>query len=187
LKATLREVNFNRIHIFRYLRRREVYNLQYWVYPVISGFIFCAWMHSVYANTVRYVPGHILTLFLMRLYVNYAYYAMDSPLQNGFTSPSVEELLGSLLYGMKGRRKKYIKALNMEADETNVLNPERHLEQHPYGYEDNIENVDVRLSDIADAMRKSLRLTNHKVRLRTYKNSFLGTEAVDFLVNKIPF
>lgn len=182
LKATIREFNFNRIHIFRYLRRQEIYNLCYWVHPFISGFIFFAWMHSVYADTFRYVPGHILTVFVLRLYLNYVHYAMDSPLQNGFTSPTVEELFGALLYGMKGRRKKYIKALNMQTDETNVINPEKHM-QGEIGYEGNRGTEDVQLTDIADAMRKSLRVRSHKYRLRTYKNSFTGTEAVDFLTN----
>lgn len=179
LKATIREMNFNRIHIFRYLRRREMYNLRYWVYPFISGFVFCAWMHSVFANTARYVPGHILTFFLMRLYLNYAYYSMDSPLQNGFTAPSMEELFDSLLYGTKGRRKKYIKALNMQTDESNVINPEKHMEAE-LGYED-ANNGEVQLSEIAEAMRKSIRIQRHKYRLRTYKNAFLGVDAVDFL------
>ena len=43
LKATVREVNFTRIHVMRYLRNRELYNLIYWQYPLISGFIFLAW------------------------------------------------------------------------------------------------------------------------------------------------
>jgi hypothetical protein len=181
LKATIREMNFNRIHIFRYTRRREIYNLRYWVYPFISGFVFCAWMHSVYANTTRYIPGHILTFLLMRLYLNYAYYAMDSPLQNGFTAPSMEELFDALLYGTKGRRKKYIEALNMETDESNVTNPEKHMEAE-YGY-DEANKEDVQLSDIAEAMRKNIRVQRHKYRFRTYRNSFLGSEAVDFLAN----
>ena len=32
------------------------------------------------------------------------------------------------------------------------------------------------------SMRKSLRVQSHKYRLKTYKNCFLGNEAVDFLV-----
>jgi hypothetical protein len=43
LKATVREVNFTRIHVMRYLRKRELYNLIYWQYPLISGFVFLAW------------------------------------------------------------------------------------------------------------------------------------------------
>jgi len=173
LKATIRELNFSRIHIFRYIRRREIYNLQYWVYPSISGFVFVAWMHSVYANTARYIPGHILTFFLMRLYVNYAYYAMDSVLQNGFTAPSIEELLDALLYGSKGKRKKYIKALNMESDESQTVSPEKHM--------DTDDDGKVELSDIVKAMRKSVKIQTYKYRLRSYRNAFRGSDAVDFL------
>jgi hypothetical protein len=181
LKATVRELNFNRIHVFRYIRRREIYNLCYWVYPFISGFVFCAWMHSVYTNTVRFIPGHILTYFLMRLYLNYAYYSMDSVLQNGFTAPSIEELFDALLHGTKGKRKKYIKALNMQTDESLIVNPEEVMESAMRFEKPNRDNI--QLSDIADAMRKSVRVQTYKHRLRTYRNTFQGNDAVDFLTH----
>jgi len=57
VKSTLREVHWTRIHVFRYLRKKELYNLSNWVYPAISGFVYVAWMHAVYCNTVRFVPG----------------------------------------------------------------------------------------------------------------------------------
>jgi C2 domain len=43
LKATVREANFARIHVMRYVRKREIYHLVYWQYPLISGFVFVAW------------------------------------------------------------------------------------------------------------------------------------------------
>lgn len=115
MKATLREFNFLRIHYFRYLRKRELYNLRWWIHPFISGFVFVAWMHAVYANTVRYVPAHIVTFLLLHLYRNYAYYAAYSG--HGFKGPSIEELFLALLYGTPDSPKKYIVPLNMERAE----------------------------------------------------------------------
>eukprot|EP00934_Nitzschia_sp_Nitz4_P009128 Nitzschia sp. Nitz4//scaffold119_size111653//78566//82018//NITZ4_004204-RA/size111653-processed-gene-0.172-mRNA-1//1//CDS//3329533878//9118//frame0 len=173
LKATVREVNFTRIHIMRYLRQREIWNLVYWKYPFISGFVFLAWMHSVYANTMRYVPGHILTFLILHLYKNYAYYCMDSVLQNGFVTLTIEELAKAVLFGGKRTKKKHLEPLNMEVDRSYAKNPLDYVGQ---------DNGAVQIADVADAMRKSIRVQDHKHRLKTYKNCFTGTEAVDFLV-----
>lgn len=180
LKATVREINFTRIHITRYLRKREIWNLIYWKYPFISGFVFCAWMHSVYANTVRYVPGHFITFLLLHLYRNYAYYGMDSPLQNGFMAPTVEELFYALVFGTRKSKKHYLEPLNMEMDQSHVVNPMEHLDAADDYEEANPGSVPI--SEIAESMRKSIRVQIHKYRLKTYKNCFLGNEAVDFLV-----
>ena len=83
-------------------------------------------MHSLWYNTVRYIPGHILTYLLLHLYKNYAYYGMESKLQNGFLAPTIEEMLRALVWGTK--RQKYIEPLNMEMDESQVVNPLTHLE-----------------------------------------------------------
>ena len=179
LKATIREVNFTRIHILRYLPRQEFYNLRFWVYPFLSGFVFCAWMHSLWYNTVRYIPGHILTYLLLHLYKNYAYYGMESKLQNGFLAPTIEEMLRALVWGTK--RQKYIEPLNMEMDESQVVNPLTHLETDE-DYEDSNPGK-ISLSEVAEAMRKSIWVRSHKFRFRTYKNCFTGTEAVDFLTS----
>ncbi len=180
LKATVREINFTRIHLMRYLRKREMWNLIYWKYPFISGFVFCAWMHSVYANTVRYVPGHVITFFLLHLYKNYAYYGMDSPLQNGFMAPTIEELFNALLFGTRKSKKHYLEPLNMEMDQSHTVNPMEHLDAADDYEEANPGSVPI--SEIAESMRKSIRVQTHKYRLKTYKNCFLGDEAVDFLV-----
>lgn len=180
LKSTVREINFTRIHVMRYLRKREIWNLIYWKYPFISGFVFCAWMHSVYANTIHYVPGHIVTFLLLHLYRNYAYYGMDSALQNGFMAPTIEELFSAVLFGTRKSKKHYLEPLNMEMDQSHAVNPMEHLDAADDYEEANPGSVP--LSEIAEAMRKSIRVQPHKYRLKTYKNCFLGNEAVDFLV-----
>jgi hypothetical protein len=179
LKATVREINFTRIHVMRYLRKREMWNLVYWQYPVISGFVFLAWMHSVYANTVRFVPGHIMTYLLLHLYKNYAYYGMDSPLQNGFMAPTIEELGGAVIFGNRKAKKRYLEPLNMEMDNSHAVNPMEHLDAADDYEEANTGAVP--LSEVAESMRKSIRVQEHKYRLKTYRNCFLGNEAVDFL------
>ena len=179
MKATMRELNFTRIHVLRYLRKREIYHLMYWQYPFISGFVFLAVMHSVYKNSVRYVPGHILTFLLLHLYKNYAYYGLDSKLQNGFMQPTIEELLNSLMFGLKRRRKKFVQALDMSIDEKHTVNPMEHMEAHDDYDEANPDQVPIK--EIAESMRKSLRVRDHTIKFRTYKNCFKGKEAVDFL------
>lgn len=208
LKGTVREINFTRIHVMRYVRKRETYNLRYWVYPSISAFVFVAWAHAVYCSTVRYVPGHVVVLLLLHLYKNYAYYAMDSPLQNGFVAPTVEELYASLMHGTRRRTQKRpcIQPLTMERDDTHVINPLYDDDdddgyfggrtgggggggQHPAssgrtsaGGVGGAANTPVPLSEIAESMRKSIPVTGHRHGFRLYKNCFLGKEAVDFLV-----
>jgi hypothetical protein len=179
LKSTIREVNFTRIHVLRYIRRRELHNLRYWVYPFISGFVFSAWMHAVVFNTVRYIPGHILTFLLLHLYKNYAYYGMDSVLQNGFMAPTFEELLKAVLWG--SRRRRFVQPLHMEVDEKHAINPMEHIEADDDYDEANKDAIPI--YEIAESMRKSLKVTTTKHRLRTYKDCFLGREAVDFLVS----
>jgi hypothetical protein len=85
-------------------------------------------MHSVYKNTTRYIPGHILTFLLLHLYKNYAYYAMDSPLQNGFMAPTIEELFNGVVFGTRKAKKKYVQPLTMDVDQSHAINPEDHLD-----------------------------------------------------------
>lgn len=60
LKSTVREIQFTRIHLLRYIRNRELWNLMYWKYPLISGFLFLAWYVSLdlaFCSAVIVVPG----------------------------------------------------------------------------------------------------------------------------------
>lgn len=183
LKATIREINFTRIHLFRYMKKREIYNLKHWVYPFISGFVFIAWMHCVYTNSVSYVPGHFITFLLLHMYKNYAYYSMDSPLNNGFMPPTIEELFAAIFRPKRrkgSKRSHSIEPLNMEMDQSHAVNPLEHMDAQDDYEEANPEHVPIH--EIAESMRKSLRVKNHTYRLTTYRDCFLGTDAVDFLV-----
>jgi hypothetical protein len=212
VKSTIREINWTRIHILRYLRKRELYQLTTWVYPSISGFVFLAWMHGVYANTVRYVPGHIVVFLLLHLIKNYAYYAMDSPLQNGFLGPTIEELYWALMRGTKKRTSKnknpFIEPLTVERDvfgsETELTMSGMHgagTDVHANGgggagianknlklmdelYDENgnlVHASRVPLNEIADSMRKSLKVQSHRKGFHVFKHSFQGDNAIDFL------
>eukprot|EP00529_Nitzschia_sp_RCC80_P007458 CAMPEP_0113450132 /NCGR_PEP_ID=MMETSP0014_2-20120614/5665_1 /TAXON_ID=2857 /ORGANISM="Nitzschia sp." /LENGTH=1335 /DNA_ID=CAMNT_0000341447 /DNA_START=136 /DNA_END=4139 /DNA_ORIENTATION=+ /assembly_acc=CAM_ASM_000159 len=212
LRSTVREIDFTRIHIFRYMRRQQWYNLRFYVYPTISTFVFLAWMHAVWFGTVRYVPGHIVLFFLLHLYKNYAYYAMDSPLQNGFPAATVEELYAAVAKGGGGKGKKSakkssakacIEPLTAEQDPTyaarvDTLQKTDTVEamRAPAGLlmlTDEATNTDlpglnggrgkpIDLTEIGDSMRKSLPVTPYQHRFTTYKNCFTGKRAVDFLV-----
>ena len=212
VKSTIREITWTRIHILRYLRKRELYQLTTWVYPSISGFVFLAWMHGVYANTVRYVPGHIVVFLLLHLIKNYAYYAMDSPLQNGFLGPTIEELYWALMRGTKKRTSKnknpFIEPLTVERDvfgsetelamsgipgpgaagadghggQGGIANKNLKLMDELYDENGNLVHASrVPLNEIADAMRKSLKVQSHRKGFHVFKHSFQGNRAVDFL------
>lgn len=176
LKATIREINFTRIHILRYLRKKEFRATTQWENPVISAFVFTAWMHCVYANSVSYIPGHILTFLLLHLWKNYAYYALDSPVQNGFLAPSWEEMMAALLWG-KDEQHSYIDPLQME------LKDHREVKSAV----DDMATVDTSdkaktIYEIAELFNNGVKVAPLKQRLRTHKRAFRGCDAVDFLV-----
>lgn len=199
LKSTIREIHWTRIHLFRYVKNREIYHLKYWVYPSISGFVFFAWMHAVYFNTVRYIPGHVVVFFLLHLVKNYAYYAMNSPLQNGFLAPTLEELYLALISGTKKRKKPCIEPLTVEREaDAKALTASDHNRLHSMDgskrshnmdelYDENGNLVHVSrfpLAEIAEAMKKSLETRPHRKGFTVFKHTFQGDDAVDFLIMK---
>lgn len=183
LKGTVREIDFMRIHYSRYLRKRELYNLRYWVYPFISGFVFLAWMHAVYANTVRYVPAHFVTFLLLHMSKNYVRYGMNRG--EGFLPPSMEELLLALLYGREGNPQRYIEPLNMERDEHFQKKISHHYDESGDDeYEELLSEADgIPMNRIAEHMRQAMQVRDYKSWIRTYRDCFSGTEAVDFLIS----
>lgn len=210
LKSTVREIDFTRIHVLRYMRKQQWYNLRYYVYPSISAFVFMAWMHAIWFNTVRYIPGHIVVVLLLHLYKNYAYYAMDSPLQNGFLAPTLEELYAALIQGGKKGGKKSsshkpcIQPLTMEMDGAHATHRDSlqktdtvEAMRAPGGLLALMEKAEnattvlpggrsfiqpTKLSELADEMRKLIPVQTYRYRFKTYKNCFSGKQAVTFLV-----
>jgi len=197
LQSTIREIHWTRIHLFRYCKNREIYNLTYWKYPSISGFVFCAWMHALYFNTVSFVPGHIVVFLLLHLLKNYAYYSMDSPLQNGFLPPSLEELYWALVSGTRKRKKPCIEPLTVEreADPMALTNSDHERLDKISGsarssgmdelYDENGNLVHVSrvpLSEIAENMKKSLKVKPYRKGMTYFKHTFQGDDAVDFLL-----
>jgi hypothetical protein len=68
----------------------------------------------------------------------------------------------------------------MEMDVSHAVNPMEDMDAAA-DYEEAITDA-VRLSEIPEAMRKRLRVQSHKYNMKAYKHCFLGTDAVDFLV-----
>lgn len=99
LKSLVREANFTQIHVLRYLRKQELHNITTWKNPYLSGFIWIAWMHSVSRGSVRYVPGHILSFLIIRLWINYTNYGPRAPLHQGFDQVTFWEILRTLATG----------------------------------------------------------------------------------------
>jgi hypothetical protein len=187
MKAVVREINFTRIHVLRYMRKNEVRNMIQWRYPVISGFVFFAWMHSVYKGSVTYVPGHLVTVLLLHLWKNYAYYALESTVQNGFLAPTWEEMFSALLLGTGNR--KYIEPLEMEMkNEEAARSPLQDIQASMNAMslsviDESTASFNVPLKEIAEALRSGIKGKSLKYHFQTYHNSFRGTDAVDFLVN----
>lgn len=176
VRALVREINFTRIHVLRYLRKQEIRNLVGWKNPIISGFVFCSWMHSVYANTVRYVPGNVITLLLLYLWRNYGNYAISESRHRGFLPPTWEEMLLALIYGTDGRN--CIQPLEMTLNED--VGPPLVIDG---GGGSICCSGGCTLDEVAAAFKKGVKVSTKRYRLRIYRQTFAGNEAVDFLVN----
>ena len=100
MRAAIREINFTRKYIFTVLRQTIRETMQ-WKKPIISGFVFVAWMHCVVANAFSLVPFYLVLLFLLFLMRNYAKYCTDAPSQRGFIPPSWEELFFAFARGVE--------------------------------------------------------------------------------------
>jgi hypothetical protein len=190
LEATIREINFTRIHVLRYMRKREFRDTMQWQNPAISGFVFAAWMHSVYTASVAYLPGHLLTFLLLHLWKNYAVYAMDSPVQNGFQAATWEEMFLALTRGTNGRS--YIEPLEMTMkDESLCKSAIQDMTSaattgamsHRSAEFNKLYGQEVSLQEIARAFRKDVKVKQIRYRATIYHKAFCGSDAVDFLVS----
>jgi hypothetical protein len=181
-KATSREMNFVQIHLMRYVRKREFLYTMTWENPVISGFCFFAWMHSVYLGSVQYVPGHLLTFLLLHLWKNYATYMLDGKYDNGLLAPTWEELFLALCRRPRGRKKPSIKALLLERKDPSsaVSTAMQHLSNPA---DSSSRDQQLSLKDIAQAFRQGIKTTSRSWFFKSYDNVFAGTDGVDFLVD----
>lgn len=175
VKATMREIELARIHITRYIRRRELRDTMQWRYPVISCFIFVAWMHSIYYGSFRFLPGHFVTYLLMHIWKNYAFYAIDGQHDKGFSSPTWEEMCGALIFGNSER--KVISPLEMERKDPDQVKSALSF------FDPNSPEHTTSLQDIANALRDGVKRTDDKYSYFRTLKTFVGTDAVDFLVD----
>lgn len=97
-KAMLREINFTRQAVMITLRT-TIKGTIMWKNPVISCFVFVAWMHCIYKNQFSLVPAYMIIFLLIHMIRNYARYGMDGPSQHGFIPLSWEEMFHALVAG----------------------------------------------------------------------------------------
>ena len=182
-KATTREINYIRINIMRYVRKREIRNISQWRYPIISCFIFVAWMHSVYVESMKFCPGHFITYLLLTLWKNYYHYVLSGKYDSGFLVPTVEEMVRMIIFGTG------IEPLDMEEEE------EKEEEESK---EEGVEVVLSEIDNVARPQPPSLQEIAKKFKvelprsrrrrivpyLRGDLNTFLAKDAVDYLVDK---
>ena len=171
LRATIKEIQVTRITILRRLRKQEFRNLTQWRVPIISAFLFGAWMHSVFTATLKYVPGHLITLILLYIWKNYAFYRVQpSAIQNGFVAPSWEEMMVALLFG----RPNTIAPLQMRAK----TNCEKSVLDDMTGDKQASNTI----FDVAKVFRSDMKTHRERHHMRLYRDIFKGKEAVDFLI-----
>jgi C2 domain/Domain found in Dishevelled, Egl-10, and Pleckstrin (DEP) len=171
VKALIREMTFTQIHVLRYLRKRELRHLLTWQYPIISCFVFAAWMHAVYRGTFKYLPGHVLTFLMLHLWKNYAQFVVND--SSGFVQPTWEELFGSLVLG-----RNCIQGLRLSSS----LSPARKLAlglKASDKLHSQPVSTEASLQDIAIALRDGV-----PMKKRRSRPSFSGRDAVDFLVEE---
>mmetsp|Transcript_25878 Transcript_25878/g.61371 ORF Transcript_25878/g.61371 Transcript_25878/m.61371 type:complete len:1308 (+) Transcript_25878:76-3999(+) len=191
-KATMREFNFVRVHILRYLRKRELRNITQWRYPFISFFLFASWMHSAYVGSMKYVPGNFVTYLVLVLFKNYCLYVIDGKHDNGFSMPTIEELMSSLLYGRPGSN--HIEPLEMERmDPDSCKTVTEYFDEDDQNNNNNNSSIlsmsssqQIRkpsLQDIAIEFRNGVKRTGRRRRNANGVtiNTFTGIDAVDFL------
>lgn len=96
MRATIREFNFTRKFILTAVRQ-HLREMRLWMYPSLSAFVFCTWMHAVYANAFSLVPAYAVVYLLLLLMRSYVRHGIDAPGQRGFVPPSWEEMFMALL------------------------------------------------------------------------------------------
>ena len=203
VKAVSREVQFQQIHILRYLQKREYHNLTTWKYPIMSAFVFGAWMHAVYFGTIRYLPGHILTYLLMHMWKNYGTYCLDGKYDNGFMAPTFEELLCALFSrksntpssSQSNKTKKGKNALQKPNSKNKPWKPciepitldrtDPNLVKSAESYfKDDGQDRPQTLEDTAKDFRRRLPTDSRVHWLKVYQNTFVGADAVTFFVRE---
>jgi hypothetical protein len=192
VQATMREFNFIRINLLRYLRKREIRDMREWRYPLISMFIFVSWMHSVYVGSMKYVPGNVLTYVLLQLWKNYALYVIDGKFDKGFVGPTWEEMMAALAFGKP--HKSYIQPVEMKRkDPQTVRTALSHCgDADAGGNPVRAPTLEEMAREFKEGVTRTGR-TGRKGRRRDATgstffggdiNTFLGSDGVDFFVER---
>jgi C2 domain len=127
LRATIREINFTRKTVMQIVKT-TIIELREWHNPLISAFVFCAWMHAIWQNAFSLVPAYLMCYLWILLMRNYARYGMDGPAQRGFLPPSWEELLQGLL--VTSNKDQAIRPLDMNLRPTQHGNVQYTVQTH---------------------------------------------------------
>lgn len=190
VQATMREFNFVRVHLLRYLRKREIRDMREWRYPLISMFVFGSWMHSVYVGSLKYAPGNFLTYVVLQLWKNYALYVIDNKYDKGFVMPTWEEMLAALAFGGPGRS--YIQPLEMKRKDPQTVktalshcgdDTSSNPVQSP-SLEDMAREFKEGVARTGRIGRKGRRRGATSTFFGGHVNTFLGSDAVDFFIEK---
>jgi hypothetical protein len=160
----------------------------------MSFFIFASWMHSVYVGSLKYVPGNFVTYLVLVFFKNYCLYVIDGKHDNGFSMPTWEELIMSLLYGRPGSG--HIEPLEMERKDPESCKTAAEYFDDENDHPNNSSSIVVSdhqklrmssLQEIADEFRDGVKRTGRRwggTVDGVAVNTFTGTDAVDFLTSR---
>ncbi|KAL7573040.1 hypothetical protein ACA910_018732 [Epithemia clementina (nom. ined.)] len=127
IKAAIKEVTFT----LRYLRlsiQQEFKDTKAWMNPTMSGYLFSAWMHCIYKNSVSLVPAYFGLYVMLQLIRTYAIYAVERQMDEGFVAPTWEELLKALL--LPRSKSSTIEPLKMQRESPDTVQVTTH---QPFG------------------------------------------------------
>lgn len=91
--------------------KEQMLDIVLYVNPSTSLCVFLAWMHSVYTNSMAYVPVYLVAGIIAILVNFYFKYGIDEEFNFGFTPITMAEVFKVLLFG--GPNTRYIKPIKV--------------------------------------------------------------------------
>ena len=84
--------------MLEYHTKIAVFDIIRWKSPLLSSYLFFAWMYFVWLGSFKLVPAFIMSLLLIFMMKNYLKYYVNSPAARIFGHKSIEEMTHMLLF-----------------------------------------------------------------------------------------
>lgn len=120
-RATTREAALYQIQI-RHVAKVLANDAVTYERPLVSLYLFAAWMHCVYQNSVALVPSYAVGYLLFLFMNNYVAFHLDPDRHAGYQSVNITEILRALIHGRTGgddsKREPAMRPVAVERTET---------------------------------------------------------------------